>query len=481
VNASEPASSPTILRYPAAGTDNANVKLAVLGLDGSCMEVCWNHAAFEYLAAVCWDTQAPLTLVVQSRDQRILRILTAEPDTGVSTMVHEQIDPYWVDLVDGVPQWLQGGQLVTTAVTDNTCRVTVDSAPVSPPGLHVRRIVHVGEHGITVTASDTDPTAVSVWRIPVSGGEPEPLTGRQGVTEAVGNDKALVFVTRDLDWHGTRTTAHGIRGRSTILSCPETPLLTPRVELLRLGVRALHAALVLPRDWEPKHGPLPVLMDPYGGPHAQRVLRSRNAYLVPQWFADQGFAVLIADGRGTPGRGYDWERAVKGDLAEPPLEDQVDALQAVGTMRPDALDLTRVAIRGWSFGGFLAALAVLRRPDVFHAAIAGAPVTDWALYDTHYTERYLGLPQEQPEAYRHSSLLDDAAHLERPLLLIHGLADDNVVAAHTLRLSRALIEAGRPHAVLPLSGVTHMTPQEQVAENLLLLQLDFLRNALGRR
>ncbi|MEO2113657.1 MAG: prolyl oligopeptidase family serine peptidase, partial [Acidimicrobiales bacterium] len=132
----------------------------------------------------------------------------------------------------------------------------------------------------------------------------------------------------------------------------------------------------------------------------------------------------------------------------------------------------------WSFGGYLAALAVLRRPDVFHAAVAGAPVTDWRLYDTHYTERYLGHPDVEPANYERTDLCAEADSLTRPLLLIHGLADDNVVAAHTLQLSRSLLEAGRPHRVLPLSGVTHMTPQEEVAENLLLLQLDFLRESL---
>jgi dipeptidyl-peptidase 4 len=223
---------------------------------------------------------------------------------------------------------------------------------------------------------------------------------------------------------------------------------------------------------------LPVLMDPYGGPHAQRVLAARGAYLTSQWFADQGFAVVVADGRGTPGRGPSYERAVAGDLATPALEDQVTALHAAASAHPE-LDVSRVAIRGWSFGGYLAALAVLRRPDVFHAAVAGAPVTDWLLYDTHYTERYLGDPALEPEAYQRSSLLADAPKLSRPLLLIHGLADDNVVAAHTLRLSSALLAAGRPHSVLPLSGVTHMTPQEEVAENLLLLQVEFLRSALG--
>lgn len=184
---------------------------------------------------------------------------------------------------------------------------------------------------------------------------------------------------------------------------------------------------------------------------------------------------MIADGRGTPGRGPAWDRAVAGDLARPVLEDQIEALRAAAERYPD-LDLDRVAIRGWSFGGYLSALAVLRRPDVFHAAIAGAPVTDWQLYDTHYTERYLGVP---PGPSYNRSSLSAGAGTRRPLLLIHGTADDNVVFAHTLRLSSELLAAGYPHSVLPLSGVTHMTPQEVVAENLLLLQAQFLRDALG--
>jgi dipeptidyl-peptidase-4 len=225
-------------------------------------------------------------------------------------------------------------------------------------------------------------------------------------------------------------------------------------------------------------GPLPVIVSPYGGPHGQRVVRSAGAYATDQWIADQGFAVVIADGRGTPGRGPAWDRAILGDLASRVLEDQVDALQALAAGQPD-LDLSRVGIRGWSFGGYLAALAVLDRPDVFHAAVAGAPVTDWALYDTAYTERYLGHPETSPEAYARTSLIERAGQLTRPLLLIHGLADDNVLAAHTLLLSSALLAAGRSHSVVPLSGVTHMTPQEVVAENLLRLEIDFFRTHLG--
>jgi dipeptidyl-peptidase 4 len=169
-----------------------------------------------------------------------------------------------------------------------------------------------------------------------------------------------------------------------------------------------------------------------------------------------------------------------GDLAGPALDGQIEALDAACAAHPD-LDRGRVAIRGWSFGGFLAALAVLRRPDLFHAAISGAPVTDWHLYDTHYTERYLGQPAHGDDAYEQSSLisLPERATVRRPLMLIHGLADDNVVVAHTLRLSGALLAAGYPHSVLPLTGATHMASQESIRENILLLQLDFLRRSIG--
>jgi dipeptidyl-peptidase-4 len=226
-------------------------------------------------------------------------------------------------------------------------------------------------------------------------------------------------------------------------------------------------------------GPLPVLLDPYGGPGSQRVLAARLWWFgVSQWFAEQGFAVVVTDGRGTPGRGPVWDRAIRGDIAGPVLEDQITALHDLADRYPD-IDLRRVGIRGWSFGGFLAALAVLRRPDVFHAAVAGAALSDHRLYDTYWKERHLGHPGAEPENYRRCSLLPEASKLARPLLLIHGLADDNVFAANTLRLSAALLAAGRPHTVLPLSGMTHLVAQPQVRENLPGLELDFLRNALG--
>jgi dipeptidyl-peptidase-4 len=210
----------------------------------------------------------------------------------------------------------------------------------------------------------------------------------------------------------------------------------------------------------------------------QRVMRMRtSAFCEDQWFAEHGFAVLVADGRGTPGRGPAWDKTVHGDSLSAPVEDQADAVLIVAERFPD-LDLDRVGIRGWSFGGALAAMAVLRRPEVFHAAIAGAAPHDQRLYDTYWREKFLGLPEENPDAYARSSTMTYAAGLTRPLLMIHGTADDNVVVAHTLRMSSALLAAGRPHQVVPLSGATHM-PTENTVSQLLRLQLTFLADALG--
>jgi len=220
-----------------------------------------------------------------------------------------------------------------------------------------------------------------------------------------------------------------------------------------------------------------VLMDPYGGPHGARVVKSAGMFLTAQWFADHGFAVLVVDGRGVDGRGPAWDREVKFDFGVT-VHDQVDALRAAAETL-GFLDLTRVGIRGWSFGGELSAMAVLRRPDVFHAAVIGAPVTDQRLYDTYYTERYLGHPDEHPEAYDRNSPLLEAASLERPVLLIHGLADDNVFVANTLRFSAALFEAGRPHELVLIPNATHLTRSTAVTENLLRVQLDFLRRTLN--
>ena len=466
----EPGSTPRSVRYPAAGTANAEVGLALVALDGSTTGVDWGggpDGEFEYLAGVRWAAGEPLILTVQTRDQRTLAVLTVDSDLGDATEHYRITDDHWVELVPGAPRWWEGS-LLTVEDRGESRRLVLDGEALSPDGLQVRSILGVTTSGVLVQAS-TDPLDVDVVRVGRDGSV-ESVSAGGGVRSAVPGGGLVAVSRSDLDGTSLEVSGH------LVASLAEEPLVAPTPDFHVVGERDIRSAVLFPAGHD--GSPLPVLVDPYGGPHAQRVQRTRAQFLTSQWFADRGFAVVVADGRGTPGRGPAWERAVAGDLAGPVLDDQVDALEAIAA-DDDRLDLSRVAIRGWSFGGYLAALAVLRRPDVFHAAVAGAPVTDWRLYDTHYTERYLGNPEANPEVYKRAGLCAESASLTGSLLLIHGLADDNVIAAHTLALSRALLEAGRPHSVLPLSGVTHMTPQEEVAENLLLVQLAFLKNALG--
>lgn len=475
----DPAKAPVPHRYPAAGTANADVSLHLVSLEGAVTPIEWDRAALPYLAVVDWRRDEPLTVTVQSRDQQHLVVLHVADD-GMAAIAGEERQQPWVELIEGFPRRTPDGRAIHPIAEPGTRRIGISGQPVTPEGLQVRRLVAASDERLVFTASGEDPTAVAVWQCRLDGTELEAISGPDGVADAVVVGDTRVIVQRRLDEPGAVATIVRADGQQVVIaSHAQLPELKLNAYPLILGARQLRGMLLLPQGTTPDDGPLPVLLDPYGGPHAQRVVRSYNAHLSSQWFADQGFAVLVVDGRGSPGRGPAWEHEVAGDLATAPLEDQIDALQACAQLHPGLLDLDRVAIKGWSFGGFLAGLAILRRPDVFHAAIAGAPVTDQRLYDTHYTERYLGDPNQRPEVYAASSLLDDAHKLVRPLLLIHGLADDNVVSAHTLQLSRALLEAGRPHQVLPLSGVTHMTPQEVVAENLLRLQLQFLRSALN--
>jgi dipeptidyl-peptidase 4 len=472
----DPTARPRAVRYPGAGTPNAFVEAHVLRSDGSgCVRVEWDRETYPYLATGGWDRHGPL-ISVQSRDQRTVVVLAVDPVTGKTSALSTQSDAHWVDLVEGVPARLSDGRLVTVEGIGDALALIVDGHGVTPPDMEVRSVLEVADAEVLFTAN-TDPLSVAVWRWEASSGELTCLTPEAGVHTGVADGGVRVIGAAGMGYSGSRWRA----GDHEFESYAEEPAVEPSVEFMTVGERQLRVGLLLPREHD-GHSSLPVLMDPYGGPHFQRVMQNRARWHESQWLADQGFAVIVADGRGTPGRGLGWARAVSRDLAAPVLEDQVDALHGVAALH-QFLDLTRVAIRGWSFGGYLAALAVLRRPDVFHVAVAGAPVTEWRLYDTHYTERYLGVDPEgtDREAYDGSSLLPEAAELTRPLLIIHGLADDNVVVANTLQLSQRLTEAGRLHSVLPLSGITHMTPQETVAEHLVTVQLDFIRQTLGSR
>lgn len=477
-----PEEAPAAFRYAAVGEVNAEVTLWVVGADGgSRVEVSWPHDPFEYLVNAGWDGHGP-HVTVQSRDQRTVRFLAVAADGGATTVAAEWRDPSPLLPVPGLPARTSSGAVVAHLDDGETRHLTVAGAPVTPAGLQLRAVHGIDGDEVLFGASE-DPTSTQLWSYRPDLGLRRLTTG-PAVHSGVTGHGTLVVVARDAERPGGRVTARtGPAGAETtvdIESRAERPVLAVRRTSLILGPRRLRAELYLP-SWYPTAGGerLPVLVDPYGGAGVQRVTAELGWQgVVAQWFAEHGFAVLVADGRGTPGRGPGWERATHPDVFGPVLEDQVDALREAARLRPER-DLERVGIRGWSFGGSLALAAILRRPEVFHVAVAGAMVTDQRLYNTRWRERTLGDPHEFPERYEATSLLAEAGRLSRPLLLMHGMADTNVHVANTMRLHGALLDAGREHELVLLPGVGHRALGDpRLTGPLLRRQLTFLRRHL---
>jgi dipeptidyl-peptidase-4 len=490
---SAPDAAPTSVAYPHAGAANAEVTLHVLDLDGGWVDVHWDRETYPYLVAVSWsEAGGPLIAVLRRLQQHGL-VLAVDARTG-ETQVHAELaDPRWVEPVSGTPAYLPDGRVLVGGELahegfDARC-LFADGSLLTPPNLYVRRVCGRSRNDLIIEAGEGEPSEQHVYRVslrPTGAADAHRVTATAGWHSAAVGGETIVIAAQSLEHSGPRYTVYRSGAEAgTLASLAASPPYAPRPALERVTDRRLPTGVLYPRNHVAGRK-LPVLVDIYGGPGHQEVVAVRGRWQERQWWADAGFAVAVIDNRGTPGVSPSFDKAIHRRFADVILTDQVEALGALADKHPD-LDLSRVAMRGWSFGGWLSALAVLRRPDVYHCAVVGAPVTDWTLYDTAYTERYLGLPADTPDIYAHNSLLELAAEPPgapgspdeaRPMLLIHGMVDDNVFSAHTLRLSAALLGAGRPHAVIPLTGATHMAAGG-LAEKLLRVELDFIRRNLG--
>jgi dipeptidyl-peptidase-4 len=456
-----PENPPSACRYPRPGKPNVSVRLTICSIEQpeAAHPIEWDHEKYPYLVRVTPSEDGPLTITVETRDQHDLALMVVEPATGQTRTLVEERDPTWVNIDQQMPYWLPGGKFLWTSEREGAWQLELHRSDgqfekvLLPPDSHYQRLGGVTENGIFFLASE-DPSKHELWRVALDGTAPKMLA--DGVhTVAFGEHPASVYVdTVETPTSLAKSYVRRTDGTtvSEIPSIAEQPPYFPRLEFtLANDNPVFHAALIRPRDFAPNKR-YPVIVDVYGGPGYNRVVQAAQTYLVDQWLADQGFVVVLLDGRGTPGRGREWERAIYLKLGEIPLADQVTGLRALGSSYPE-LDLDRVGITGWSFGGYMSALAVLRQPGVFKAAVAGAPVTDWLDYDSHYTERYLGMPGQ--ELYAAASLLESASRLQRPLSIVHGTADDNVYLRHSLKLIDQLERAGRSFEFLPLRGATH--------------------------
>jgi len=485
----DPRVTPVSRQYPKAGAANPELSLVMWRLDGSTTTVKWDER-FEYLVTASWPSVDGPLLTLMTRDQRDQSVVRVTPETGELETLFTAHDESFLEWTPGLPALTPDGRLLVGVVdSDNdTYRVAVVNegvaTPFTPVGLQIAGVVGYTDEAVLAVA-DADATSIVTVRVNFDG-QSETAGSSTSITRAVGGVPGGTLVSALTDINETSMTIVVSRPGSEPVIVPSfvrspldaQPPVTPTVRLLTTAEHQLAVAVLLPTTLSPDTTNLPIIMSPYGGPHFQLVVGAGRAFALDQWIADQGFCVVVADGRGTGGRGPAWDRTIVNQLGSLPVADQVEALDAVVAELGDLVDPTRVGIRGWSFGGYLAARCVLERPDKFHAAVAGAPVTDFAWYDTGYTERYLGHPDTNAAAYAAADLIPMAAGLRRPLMFIHGFNDDNVLYAHTQLLSDALLAAGKPHEVLSLSGVTHMPTDPVAAENMVQLQIDFLRNAL---
>jgi dipeptidyl-peptidase 4 len=460
--------------YPRAGTQNAKARLGIVAISGGETRwVEWDHEKYPYLTRVVWkEAAAPLCVLVMNRTQQEELLLAVDATSGATRELLRENDAAWLNLDSKpMPIWLKDGkQFLWTTERNGSRQVELHSADgalvnaITPREFELDEVIDVDEsyRGYVIVTGGEGLGERHLYRFLLkTDSRYEKLTLERGRHTAVFGETKDKFLHRFDLMNGTAgwEVIRSLNGNklAALPSVAERPSRLPQVELLRTeGARPLDAAIVRPRAFK-KAERYPVILDVYAGPHHKQVIAQPDRYMIDQWMADRGYIVVAFDGRGTPGHGREWERAIRGNLIKAALEDQIAGLEALANREP-AMDLKRVGVVGWSFGGYFSAMAVMQKPDVFRCAVAGAPVVTWENYDTFYTERYLGLPSENAEAYRASSVLTYAKDLRRPLLLIHGLTDDNVYAQHSMQLTDALFNAGKSFNFLPLLG-THMVSE----------------------
>ena len=504
VDPAHPEREPDRPFYPRAGHTNAEIHLAIHDAQGRlpARSIQWDNAAFPYLLKVVWTKELGLLLTVIDRAQRHLVLLRADETSGKTSTVLEEHDAAWVNHDPSIPAAVPGtAHFLWASESRGHWQLEVrDHA-----GALVRllskaedgygAVVHVNATH-AVMSSSPDPIDDVLHRVALDGsgltrlGNAKDSGGEHGQVSGVFSTSGRYYVqfAATASAFLTRPTLRGSDDRelAAIVSKQEAPENAPKPTFHVVGNPGFRAAVLRPKSFVEGRR-YPVIDAAYGGPHAQVVQGGLTGYARAQWMADATDSVVVAiDAKGTPCRGRNWERSIEGDFGTLPVEGHIEALRALARELPE-LNLDRVGVYGWSFGGYFAARAVLAHPEFYKAAVAGAPPVDWLDYDTAYTERYLGIPSVSVPhpSYVRSSLVPLAlkplapGEAARPLLMLHGTADDNVHFKNSLVLADALLRGGRPFEFVPLAGATHMVNDPALAIPTWSRMASFLRTHLS--
>jgi dipeptidyl-peptidase-4 len=457
--------------YPKAGDPNAAVRLGVVAAEGGptrWMDLGVPHDAL--LARVSWLPDGTGLFVQRlNRIQNRLAVLRAEASTGRSRVTLEERDPYWVNVGDFL-RFLKGGaEFLWASERDgyrHLYRYSIEGkqlARLTAGEWEVTDLAGVDESKglVYFVSTEASPLERHLYSVPVQGGRPRRITQAAG-THAISmpaNCRYYLDTFSSLRSPAGKSVFQAGGSQWAVFSEPDLkPVeeydIRPAeiVEVKAPDGAVLYARLIRPAGFT-AGAKYPAVVFVYGGPHAQQVRDSWAGLTLEQVLAHRGYVVWQLDNRGSSGRGHGWETVVFRNLGERELEDQKEGVRRLVSM--GIVDPARIGVYGWSYGGYMTLFALLREPDLFRAGVAGAPVTDWRNYDSIYTERYMGLPSENADAYRRSSPVNHAANLKAKLLLIHNLEDDNVLFQNTLQMADALERAGRPFEMMIYPQKTH--------------------------
>ena len=490
-------------RYPATGDANAIVDLFVLDVASKAsIRADLGTNPDYYLARVNWAKDGKALYVQRlARDQKRLDILKVDPTTGASQILLSETDADWINLSNDFTPLADGGFLWTSERSgfSHIYRYGADGRlvrQITRGAWPVRAIEGVDEQRgrVYFTASLDDPLQQHVYAASLTrAAPPRRITRGDGFWNVEFNADASAFVgsfsdpvtppqTALFDANGQRLRwieenkigpGHAWADFAARYPAPEFAAITSSKQ------QKLFTRVLKPVGFDPAKR-YPAILFVYGGPHRQVVDKSWGSVsMVMRLMQERGYVVFSIDNRGTPNRGRDFERAIAGELGRLEVQEQ---LEGVAWLKQQTfIDPARVGVWGWSYGGFMTLALTLRAPDAFAGAASFAPVTDWRLYDSGYTERYMGNPKGNPKGYGASDLTQEAQALRTPLLLVHGLADDNVIFANSAAMMAALQSAGKPFETMVYPGQKHAIASKPSRLHWTRTLLDFFDTTLQSR
>lgn len=482
-------------RYPKAGTPNALVDLYVMKPDGSGqVKVDLGPDPDVYLARVNWSKSGDVLYVQrENRDQKRLDLLSVDPVTGKSTVVLTERARTWINLHSNFRALADGSFLWWSERTGHGHLYHVKSgkwSALTEGSWEVRQVVGVDEgRGLVYfTGNRETPLEDQLYSASLKGGKrpaaPHLLTSSGWWNEAVMDNRATrMIVSRSnadnpkqvylADANGTRI--RWLSENALNASHPYAPYMAAHVKTTFGTLKAADGSTLYTKIMTPPLQPgkrYPVFMIHYGGPGAGRQVTNQWSGAISQYLVQQGWIVYAVDNRGTPDRGKAFEDQIYKAMGTVEVEDQLAGAKWLKAQ--PFVDPERIATYGWSYGGYMTLKLLQKSPGTFMAGIAGAPVTKWDLYDTHYTERYLGDPNAKNSAYPASGAIEEAVALKDPLLLIHGMSDDNVVFDNSTALMAKLQGAAVPFETMVYPGQTHRVAGPKISVHLWRTILDFL-------